>query len=81
MHINPKAICASCGMTRDAHWGAHPIAASRCTGFQSMTEIDALAAIRARINGEWDHPELVKIGALGDTNADILRIIDVAEGR
>jgi hypothetical protein len=45
----------------------------------------ALRAIRARINGEWDHPDLLKFGPLGNTIDDILMIIeqveDKAEGR
>src|SRR5690349_13052855 len=31
--IDPKTKCASCGFTRDAHWGPRPIAAPFCTGF------------------------------------------------
>lgn len=39
----------------------------------------ALQAIRARINGEFDHPALVAIGPLHpSTNTDVLRIIDQA---
>lgn len=35
-----------------------------------------LAAIRARINGVWDHPALVHFGPMtGNTNADILCIL------
>lgn len=37
---------------------------------------EALRAIRARIEGEYDHPALLRAGALGDKDADILRIID-----
>lgn len=37
---------------------------------------EALQAIRARIEGEYDHPALLRAGALGDKDADILRIID-----
>lgn len=32
---DPKERCAACGMPRDAHWGAYPICAGRCTGFES----------------------------------------------
>ena len=35
----------------------------------------ALEAVRARINGEWDHPALVAFGALGNCEADLLAII------
>ena len=37
---------------------------------------EALRAIRARIEGEYDHPALLRAGALGDKDADILRLID-----
>lgn len=36
----------------------------------------ALRAIKARIDGEYDHPELMRLGALGDQDEDILRIIE-----
>lgn len=36
----------------------------------------ALAAIKARIEGEYDHPALLRVGALGDKGADIIRIIE-----
>ena len=38
---------------------------------------DALIAIRALINGEYDKPELMRFGALHvDTNIEILSIIE-----
>ena len=41
--------------------------------------IDALEAIRARIDGVWDHPALLKFGALSTAcNKDIDRIIEDA---
>lgn len=33
--------------------------------------LEALEAIRARIDGEWDSPALVKFGGLRNTNEDI----------
>lgn len=36
----------------------------------------ALAAIKARLNGEFDHPALEKQGALGELRDDVERIID-----
>lgn len=39
---------------------------------------EALAAIKARLNGEYDHPALVKQGALGRFSDDVVRIIDSA---
>jgi len=33
--------------------------------------LEALEAIRARIDGEWDNPALVKFGGLRDTKEDI----------
>lgn len=36
---------------------------------------DALRAIRARINGDYDLPALVEAGPLGNKDTDILRII------
>ena len=39
--------------------------------------IEAVEVIRARIDGEWDHPELLKIGYLSvDVDYDIKRIIN-----
>lgn len=38
----------------------------------------ALRAIVARVNGEWDQPDLVAFGALGDLSADVLRIAAAA---
>jgi hypothetical protein len=37
MPDNSKDICKSCGLTRDAHWGARPLAEGRCTGFVLST--------------------------------------------
>lgn len=34
----------------------------------------AIRAIVARIQGEWDQPDLVSFGPLGDTQDDVLRI-------
>jgi hypothetical protein len=42
---------------------------------QAAADSLKLQAINARINGEWDHPELVKYGALGDMMTDIGRIL------
>lgn len=40
----------------------------------------AMKAIKARIHGQWDCPELVAFGPLSpDTNGDILRIIEKAK--
>lgn len=42
-------------------------------------EIDALKAtlraIRARIKGEFDHPDLVAMGPLGNSQDDILQLV------
>lgn len=35
-----------------------------------------LTAIRARLNGVWDHPALVVFGPLADTESDIRHILD-----
>jgi hypothetical protein len=47
-----KEKCASCGLTRDAHWGAHPICEGVCTGFVSSgvavgINAELLAALKA----------------------------------
>jgi len=40
-----------------------------------MTPLEALQAIKARIDGEWDNPALVKFGALHSyTMADVYTI-------
>lgn len=41
---------------------------------------EALMAIKARIDGEYDLPALVAVGPLGDQDADILRIINEVLG-
>lgn len=41
-----------------------------------MNHQQALRAIKARINGEWDQPDLVAHGALGTAREDILAIIE-----
>lgn len=38
--------------------------------------LEALQAIRARVNGEWDNPALLAIGPLGLEAPDILRICE-----
>ncbi len=38
--------------------------------------LKALNAIRARVHGEWDHPDLMAIGPLGSISGDILRIVE-----
>lgn len=38
--------------------------------------IDAMEAIRARIDGEFDNKRLRRFGPLGNTNEDIRQIID-----
>jgi hypothetical protein len=40
--------------------------------------LDALQAITARIQGEWDHPALLAYGALGIINEDVLAIAGTA---
>ena len=35
---------------------------------------EALKAIVARIDGEWDHLDLVKVGVLSDTISDVHKI-------
>lgn len=40
---------------------------------------EALQAIRARIQGEWDHPVLLKVGPLrASVEDDVLRIVETA---
>ena len=34
-----------------------------------------LKAIRARVNGEWDDPDLVEFGPMSDTLTDIIYIL------
>lgn len=46
-NIDPKQKCHSCGMTRDAHWGPHYLAASVCTGFVSPPKPIGEAALEA----------------------------------
>ena len=47
----------------------------------AWTDAQKLAAIRARINGEWDHPALLKLGPLHPNRlADVTRILDGVEG-
>jgi len=42
-----------------------------------FTHSEAIEAIKARINGEWDNPQLLRIGYLQvDTLEDIKYIID-----
>lgn len=41
-----------------------------------FTPIEALEAIKARINGEWDNAQLIKIECLGKLENDILYIIE-----
>lgn len=47
--------------------------------------LDALEAIRARLDGEYDHPALVKYGALAGTMDDVRQLvrdaIDKVRGR
>lgn len=45
-------------------------AADHAAVFQNQLE-----AISARLNGVWDNKQLMKLGALGETKADVLRII------
>jgi hypothetical protein len=56
----------------------------RNAAFEKPTKeelVGALKAIIARINGEWDNPELMIFGALHvDTEVDILRIAESAIG-
>lgn len=40
------------------------------------TTTEAFEAIKARINGEWDNIQLMKIGEIGVTLSDIQRIIE-----
>lgn len=40
--------------------------------------VEALVAVKARLNGEYDHPALVKQGPLGRFSDDVERIIDSA---
>jgi len=42
----------------------------------TWTTTEAIDAIRSRIQGVWDHPQLVKLGALSiDTENDLSRIL------
>ena len=40
--------------------------------------LEALTAAKARINGEWDNPSLVKFGPLGTETDDVLTILSTA---
>lgn len=43
----------------------------------TLTVSEALSAIKARIDGEWDNPALVKFGPLSTSvNDDILSIME-----
>lgn len=43
----------------------------------AWTDAEKLAAIRARVHGEWDHPALLKLGPLSsDRLQDIERVLD-----
>jgi hypothetical protein len=45
-----------------------------------MTPEEALEAIRARIDGEWDNPCLMQLGPLHTSmQRDILRCLDLAD--
>lgn len=45
-----------------------------------MTNQRKLNAIKARINGEWDHPDLLELGPLlPNTAQDLLRILELTE--
>jgi len=47
----------------------------------AWTDAQKLQAIRARIDGVWDDPALMKLGCLfPDSTSDILRILDGFEG-
>ena len=48
---NPKDQCRSCGLTRDAHWGYHCLAAGRCTGFVPLKP-----CAEFRQNPKYDEP-------------------------
>ena len=41
----------------------------------AISAASALRAIRARISGQFDHPDLIAFGPLGDKDGDILAII------
>lgn len=45
------------------------------------TMYDKLEAIRARIQGEFDHPALMELGPLGDLSEDILLLAESAIAR
>ncbi|KAG5182040.1 hypothetical protein JKP88DRAFT_290667 [Tribonema minus] len=52
----------------------------RSSGVHSTMKAQAaIRAIIARIQGNWDHPDLVAIGPLGETRDDILRIAQSGE--
>ncbi len=43
---------------------------------------ETIQAIKARINGEWDNPALVKMGPLmSDAKEDIMRFVEAALAR
>ena len=50
----------------------------RCSLHENAEQMrDALLAIKARITGVWDMPTLVKYGALGTKDEDILHIVNI----
>lgn len=62
MNLDRDERCAICGLPRHAHWGAFPVAAGRCSGFQTTLppshRDEAIAAIEALLDfHEPDDPE------------------------
>lgn len=52
--------------------------ADACLDAAAPDLLEALQAIRARLIGEFDHPALVKFGALTTTDGDIGSIVEAA---
>lgn len=77
-HIGYRAIVDGDGFTVCSPSPMGDAKARLIARAPSMRE--ALDAVKARINGEWDNPSLVKVGPLGNLADDILRILAMAEG-
>ena len=77
-HENECTLDCGCVLRRE--YEDTSVSITFCQTHKSTFEMwGALEAIKARINGEWDHPALVAIGALHtNPETDCLRIAEAA---